>query len=49
MDKITIVLDEFQNEHTLIEHEDGSFSSMPKEEYERRQAQQSTPMIPGDE
>jgi hypothetical protein len=45
MDKMTIVLDEFQNEHALVEHEDGSFSSMPKAEYDRRQAEQSTPNL----
>ena len=36
-------------EHAMIDHGDGSFTSMPKLEYDRRQAEQSTPMIPGDE
>jgi hypothetical protein len=42
MDKMTIVLDEFKNEHALIEHEDGSFSSMPLEVYEARQVEHLT-------
>jgi len=33
-------------EHALIEHADGSFTSMPKLEYDRRQAEQSTPNLP---
>lgn len=40
MDKMTIVLDEFKNEHAVIEHADGSFSSMPLEMYEAQQAAQ---------
>jgi hypothetical protein len=36
-------------EHALIEHADGSFTSMLKSTYEAQQAEQSTPMIPGDE
>jgi hypothetical protein len=47
MDKMTIVLDEFKNEHAVIEHEDGSFSSMLKEKYDRREAEQSTPNLSG--
>jgi hypothetical protein len=47
MEKMTIVLDEFKNEHALIEHEDGSFSSMLKEEYDRRQAEQADQPIGG--
>jgi hypothetical protein len=37
-DKVTI-------EHALIGHLDGSFTSMPKSEYDRRQAEQSTPIV----
>jgi hypothetical protein len=33
----------------LIDNGDGTFTSMTKEEYDRRQAEQSTPMIPADE
>jgi hypothetical protein len=47
MDKMTIVTDEFNNEHAVIEHADGSFSSMPKEEYDRRQAEQADQPIGG--
>jgi len=32
-------------EHALIAHEDGSFTSMTKAEYDRRQAEQSTPIV----
>jgi hypothetical protein len=35
--------------HAIIEHADGSFTSMPKEEYDRQQAEQSTPIETGDE
>ena len=35
--------------HAIIEHADGSFTSMLKSTYEAQQAEQSTPMIPGDE
>jgi hypothetical protein len=31
--------------HAIIEHADGSFTSMPKSEYDRRQAEQSTPIV----
>jgi hypothetical protein len=54
MDKMTIleVTDSTTKEVTeyaIIENADGSFTSMPKSEYDRRQAEQSTPMIPSDE
>ncbi len=32
--------------HATIDHGDGSFTSMTKEEYDRRQAEQSTPNLP---
>ena len=32
-------------EHAIIEHADGSFTSMTKAEYDRREAEQSTPMV----
>ena len=32
-------------EHAIIEHADGSFTSMSKAEYERQQAEQSTPSL----
>ncbi len=33
-------------EHAIIEHADGSFTSMSKTEYDRRQAEQFTPNLP---
>jgi hypothetical protein len=32
-------------EHAIIEHADGSFTSMTKEHYEKLQAEQSTPNL----
>jgi hypothetical protein len=32
-------------EHALIAHADGSFTSMPKSEYDKRQAEHFTPMV----
>jgi hypothetical protein len=32
-------------EHVIIEREDGSVLSMPKAEYDRQQAEQSTPIV----
>jgi hypothetical protein len=53
MDKINIVkvagMDGVEVEHAIIDHGNEQFTSMPKSEYDRRQAEQSTPMIPGDE
>jgi hypothetical protein len=31
-------------EHAIIDHADGSFTSMTKAEYDRQQAEQSTPI-----
>jgi hypothetical protein len=31
--------------HILIDRGNGEFTSMPKAEYDRRQAEQSTPMV----
>jgi hypothetical protein len=33
-------------EHAIIEHADGSFTSMLKSTYEAQQAEQSTPILP---
>jgi hypothetical protein len=33
-------------EHAIIEHADGSFTSMTKAHYEAMQAEQSTPILP---
>jgi hypothetical protein len=35
--------------HAIIEHADGSFTSMTKAHYDKLQAEQSTPMVAGDE
>jgi hypothetical protein len=35
--------------HAIIEHADGSFTSMLKATYEAQQAEQSTPIDTGDE
>jgi hypothetical protein len=52
MDKVVFI--EFDGSgvrqtHALIEHADGSFTSMLKSEYDRQQAEQSTPIDTGDE
>jgi hypothetical protein len=31
--------------HAIIEHADGSFTSMTKEHYDKQQAEQSTPIV----
>jgi hypothetical protein len=53
MENVTFIevpnLDGTTTEHALIAHADGSFTSMTKEHYEAQQAEQSTPMISGDE
>jgi hypothetical protein len=36
-------------EHAMIDHGNGSFTSMTKAEYDRRQAEQSTPIVTADE
>ena len=53
MDNVKILqVSEFDGtitEHAIIDHGNEQFTSMSKAEYDRRQAEQSTPMIPGDE
>ena len=56
MDKVTFIetsdtLSGVVTEHALIEHADGSFTSMLKSTYDEQQAQAEhfTPMISGDE
>jgi hypothetical protein len=50
MDNVTFIttenFDGVSTEHAIIEHADGSFTSMSKAEYDRRQAEQSTPILP---
>jgi hypothetical protein len=50
MDNITFI--EYTNlisgvvvEHAIIDRGNGEFTSMPKEEYDRQQAEQSTPNL----
>jgi len=52
MDKVTFIEVESLNglqEHALIDHGNDTFTSMPKSEYDRRQAEQSTPIVTADE
>jgi hypothetical protein len=44
MDKVTFITVE-DLEHAIIEHPDGSFTSMHKATYEAIQAEQSTPSV----
>jgi hypothetical protein len=48
MEKIRIVTNKEIDkdvEHVIIEHEDGSVTSMTKEHYDKLQAEQSTPNL----
>jgi hypothetical protein len=48
MDKVTFIKVETVSgvqEMAQIEHADGSFTSMTKSEYDKRQAEQSTPIV----
>jgi len=50
MDKVTFIKVEEPlsgefSEHAIIDHGDESFTTMPKAEYDRRQAEQSTPIV----
>ena len=45
MENITYVTDSYGDEHAIIEHADGSFTSMLKSTYEAQQAEQSTPSV----
>jgi hypothetical protein len=52
MSNVKIVeIDSFEGleTHAIIEHADGSFTSMLKAEYDRQQAEQSTPIVTADE
>jgi len=46
MENVTYFTDSFGVEHALIDHGNEQFTSMPKAEYDRRQAEQSTPNLP---
>ena len=45
MENITTIIDSEGKEHVQIEVAEGHFISMPKAEYDRQQAEQSTPMV----
>jgi hypothetical protein len=45
MENVTYITDEQNVEHAIIEHDDGSFTSMLKSTYEAQQAEQSTPSV----
>jgi hypothetical protein len=44
MDNVTFIEIEGE-EHAIIDHGNEQFTSMPKAEYDRRQAEQSTPSV----
>jgi hypothetical protein len=44
MDNVTFEILEGK-EYAFINHGEGAFTSMPKAEYERQQAEQSTPIV----
>jgi hypothetical protein len=46
MDKIIFVTDVLGEEHVIIEHAEGAFTSMRKTTYDVMQAEQSTPILP---
>jgi hypothetical protein len=48
MDKVTFIEVETMSgkeTHAIIDHGNETFTSMPKSEYDRRQAEQSTPIV----
>jgi hypothetical protein len=48
MDNVTFIEIEISGgteTHAIIDHGNDEFTSMPKLEYDRRQAEQSTPMV----
>ena len=45
MENVTFIINEVDGtEHALIDHGNGEFTSMPKSEYHKQQAEQSTPI-----
>jgi transposase-like protein len=53
MDNVTFILvagsDGIEVEHAIIDRGNGEFTSMPKSEYDRQQAEQFTPSLAVDE
>jgi len=49
MDKVTFFVDELSGqEHAIIDRGNGEFTSMPKDLYDKQQAEQSTPNLTGE-
>jgi len=46
MDNVTFVTDLDGVEHAIIDRGNGEFTSMPKDYYDKLQAEQSTPNLP---
>jgi hypothetical protein len=50
MENVTFLTDDLTKiEHAIIDRGNGEFTSMPKSEYDRQQAEQSTPIVTADE
>jgi hypothetical protein len=49
VDNVTFITDIEGVEHAIIDHGNEQFTSMLKTEYDRRQAEQSTPIVTPDE
>ncbi len=46
MDNVTFIVNELDGvEHAIVDHGNEQFTSMTKAEYDRRQAEQSTPIV----
>jgi len=45
MNKVTFITDSNDIEHAIIDRGNDQFTSMPKSEYDRQQAEQSTPNL----
>lgn len=45
MEKVSFELDEYGNEHAIIDRGNGEYTSMLKSTYEAQQAEQSTPIV----
>ena len=45
MDNVNFITDKDGNDHAIIDRGNGEYTSMPKSEYERQQAEQSTPNL----
>ena len=45
MDNVKFVTDDDNNEHAIIDHGNGQYTSMLKITYDEMQAKQSTPMV----